>query len=84
MSLNMKFSVGDMVYTKHDFKVRGHIVEINEEENKCSIQIGDNISEFYINQLISNPHTVIDNLLYEIQELKDNYYDLKKSTIISK
>ena len=76
----MKFSIGDMVYTKHDFKIRGILRNINEKDKKCSVQIGDNIVEMNINQLINNPHTIIDNLLYELQELKDNYYDLKKST----
>ena len=44
----MKFSIGDMVYTKHDFKIRGIIVIINEKDKKCSVQIGDNIVEMNI------------------------------------
>ena len=83
----MSFSKGQMVYSKYDFKIRGNIIDITQNaivntivENIYYIKdnkIG-NIYKCSENQLSSNPCEIIDILYEQVEELKSNYYDLKK------
>ena len=83
----MSFSKGQMVYSKYDFKIRGNIIDIaqnvivnNIVENIYSIK--DNktgmVYKCNENQLSSNHCEIIDILYEQVEELKSNYYDLKK------
>lgn len=83
----MSFSKDQMVYSKYDFKIRGNIIDIEQNvivnnivENIYSIK--DNktgmVYKCRENQLSSDPCEIIDILYEQVEELKSNYYDLKK------
>ena len=78
----MEYPIGTYVYSKFNYKIRGTIIKIKKEDNKDIMYVIENgslhntLSE---NQLITNPNEIIDNLLDELSDLRNNYYDLKKS-----
>jgi hypothetical protein len=83
----MSFLKGQMVYSKYDFKIRGNIIDIvqniianNIIENIYSIM--DNktykIYKCRENHITLDPCEIIDILYEQVEELKNNYYNLKK------
>ena len=78
----MEYQIGTYVYSKFNYKIRGTIIKIKKEDNKDIMYVIENgslINKLSENQLITNPNEIIDNLLDELSDLRNNYYDLKKS-----
>lgn len=80
--MNLKLS--QMVFSKFDFRIKGIIINISDEfnddiETEYKIKnIKDNkIYKFNKFQLTDDPCEIIDLLCEQVDELRNNYYDLK-------